>query len=70
MGKEYIGSQEHFEDSVNAYYDELEERARQQEKEINRQIDQQIEPLPQCTCIAEFGDDENCPHCYSVTLIQ
>ena len=25
---------------------------------------------PQCTCIAEFGDDENCPHCYPVTIIQ
>jgi hypothetical protein len=43
MSKEYIGSQEHFEDSVNEYYDRLDGINRQMEKDINLQIDQQIE---------------------------
>jgi hypothetical protein len=43
VSKEYIGSQEHFEDEINAYYDELEERNRQQEKEINDQIYREME---------------------------
>ena len=36
--KEYIGSQEHYEDEINEYY----YRKELDEKRINRQIEQQI----------------------------
>lgn len=36
--KEYIGSDEHFQDSVNAYYDEQNEINKQQQKEIDNKI--------------------------------
>jgi hypothetical protein len=37
MTKEYIGSQEHFEDEVNAYYDQKEEMEKQQKIEYEKQ---------------------------------
>ena len=43
MGKQYIGSDEHWIDSVNQRYDENEERDRQQQKEIDKQINEQME---------------------------
>lgn len=43
MAKQYIGSDEHWIDSVNQRYDENEERDRQQQKEIDKQINEQIE---------------------------
>lgn len=43
MAKQYIGSDEHWIDSVNQSYDENEERDRQQQKEIDKQINEQIE---------------------------
>jgi len=39
--KEYIGSDEHFQDSVNAHYDEQKEVNKQQQKEIDNQINSQ-----------------------------
>lgn len=36
--KEYIGSDEHFQDSVNAHYEKQEEINKQQQKEIDNQI--------------------------------
>lgn len=43
MAKQYIGSDEHWIDSVNQKYDENEEHDRQQQKEIDKQINEQIE---------------------------
>ena len=43
MAKQYIGSDEHWIDSVNQRYDENEDRDRQQQKEIEKQINEQIE---------------------------
>jgi len=43
MGKQYIGSDEHWIDSVNQWYDENEEHDRHQQKEIDKQINEQIE---------------------------
>ena len=43
MAKQYIGSDEHWIDSVNQRYYENEERDRQQQKEIDKQINEQIE---------------------------
>lgn len=43
MAKQYIGSDEHWIDSVNQRYDENEERDRQQQKDIDKQINEQIE---------------------------
>jgi len=40
MGKQYIGSDEHWIDSVNQRYEENEERDSQQKKEIDKQIEQ------------------------------
>ena len=42
MAKEYIGSQEHFEDEVNAYYDQKEEREKQQEREYQKQYEKDM----------------------------
>ena len=39
MAKEYIGSQEHFEDVVNAYYDQKEQMQKQYEKEMYEQME-------------------------------
>ena len=52
--KEYIGSQEHWEDSINADFDYKENMEREQRKEIEKQINEQSikEPAPemrQCT---------------------
>lgn len=41
----YIGSQEHFEDQINAHYDSVEERSKQQKREIEQQINKQIQPM-------------------------
>ena len=38
MAKEYIGSEEHFHDRVDAYYDEKERIEKEQMKQINKQI--------------------------------
>lgn len=43
MGKEYLGSQEAFEDSINDYYDAIEERNKQQKMEIEQQMNEQIQ---------------------------
>ncbi len=45
MSKQYIGSQEHWEDSVNADYDRREQEAAEQQKEIDRQMGEQAYPL-------------------------
>lgn len=42
MAKQYIGSQQHWEDSINADYDERERMNREQQKQIDKQIDEQI----------------------------
>lgn len=42
MTKEYIGSQEHFEDEINAYYDQKEEREKQQEREYQKQYERDM----------------------------
>ena len=42
MAKEYIGSQEHFDDEVNAYYDikeQIERDMQQYEKEMYEQME-------------------------------
>lgn len=43
MKNEYIGSQEHFEDSVNADYDHKEEMDKQQEKDMMTEMYAQME---------------------------
>jgi hypothetical protein len=43
MSKEYIGSQEHFEDEVNAYYDKQEHMNKDQEKAIEKEMYEQME---------------------------
>lgn len=42
MSKQYIGSQQHWEDSVNADYDRREQEAKDYEKEMNRQMEKQM----------------------------
>lgn len=42
MSKKYLGSQEAFEYSINEHYDAIEEREKQQQEEINKQINEQI----------------------------
>lgn len=41
MSKQYIGSQEHFEDNVNGYYDETDRMNKQQDKEQGEQQSEQ-----------------------------
>ena len=41
MAKEYIGSQEHFEDEVNAYYDQKEQMERDMHEQMERDYYQQ-----------------------------
>jgi hypothetical protein len=41
--KNYIDSQEHWEDSINADYDKKEQMQKEMEKEINKQIEMQIQ---------------------------
>lgn len=51
--KEYIGSDEHFQDSVNAHYDKQKEINKQQQKEIDYQINSQkfeFEPFGWTPC--------------------
>lgn len=43
MIKQYIGSDEHWEDSVNADYDQREADNKQQNMEVEKQIDQQCQ---------------------------
>lgn len=40
MAKQYLGSQEHFEDNVNAYFDELEKQNKEQQQSDQRQPEQ------------------------------
>lgn len=42
MTRPYIGSDEHWQDSVNAFYDRLEERERQQQKEMEPQPEKHV----------------------------
>jgi hypothetical protein len=44
--KEYIGSQEHFEDEINAYYDAIEEQNKIQDKDELSQIESDIFNCP------------------------
>jgi hypothetical protein len=41
--KEYIGSQEHFEDEVNAYYEQKEQFEWEQQKQYENEIMKEIE---------------------------
>ena len=43
MAKEYIGSQEHFEDEVNAYYDQKEQMERDIQKQYEKEMYEQME---------------------------
>lgn len=43
MSKEYIGSQEHFEDCVNEYYDQKEQIERDIQNQYEKDMSQQIE---------------------------
>ena len=43
MAKEYIGSQEHFEDEVNAYYDQKEKMEREMQKQYEKEMYEQME---------------------------
>jgi len=43
MAKEYIGSQEHFEDEVNAYYDQKEKMERDMQKQYEKDVIKQME---------------------------
>jgi len=43
MAKEYIGSQEHFEDVVNAYYDQKEQMERDMQQQYEKDMMNQIE---------------------------
>ena len=43
MAKEYIGSQEYFEDGVNAYYDQKEKMERDMQKQYEKDVIKQME---------------------------
>ena len=43
MAKEYIGSQEHFEDVVNEYYDQKEQMGREMQKQYEKEMLEQME---------------------------
>ena len=42
--QQYLGSQEHFEDSINEHYDQMEEMAKQQEKGMMDEIYKDMQP--------------------------
>ena len=43
MEEQYIGSQEHFEDKVNAYYDQNEQMEREMQKQYEKEMMEQME---------------------------
>ena len=43
MAKEYIGSQEHCEDEVNAYYGQKEQMERDMQKQYEKEMYEQME---------------------------
>ena len=43
MVKNYIGSQEHFEDEINAYYDQKEQMEREMQKQYEKEMMEQME---------------------------
>ena len=43
MTKEYIGSQEHFEDEVNGYYDQIEKMEQDMQKQYEKDVIKQME---------------------------
>lgn len=43
MNNEYIGSQEHFEDEINAYYDQKEQMERDIQKQYEKEMMEQME---------------------------
>ena len=43
MAKQYIGSQEHFEDEINAYYDKKEQMEREMQKQYEKEMMEQME---------------------------
>jgi len=43
MAKQYIGSQEHFEDEINAYYDQKEQMEREMQKQYEKEMMEQME---------------------------
>ena len=72
--KNYIDSQEHWEDSINADYEERKRINKLQERQIQKQVEQmqgqelpisnvveRSEQLPQ-ECIEGFEKSENCEH--------
>ena len=45
MAKEYIGSQEHFEDEINAYYEQKEEMEREMQKQYEKDMMEEMEKI-------------------------
>ena len=43
MAKNYLGSQEHFEDEINAYYDQKEQMEREMQKQYEKAMMEQME---------------------------
>ena len=60
MAKEYIGSQEHFEDEINAYYEQKEEMEREMQKQYEKEMMDQME-RDRCTIshyITKYSDEK------------